>query len=345
MCFYFTSLLFPFGVAIAYSDYQPQDRYQAPERYQAPKQYQAPEQYQAPGPYQPPETEQSPEQPIPDNYRESDNYRNSGENNNPTEYTEEDIDQALDQINANRPKPQSPLDTDEYKAYKFTINNIYSTLIQKSADADFDISRFDFEGTITSIGRAGLGIISPNDTAIGYGTNLALDVWSAKDNYDKGKSFFKSARQIEFFWKLRQGEQGFSAAQRFGSFVSDITVNPVSTSTIAGKVSPVLAAVDIGFSAYEGVENLKSGEYNKAVGNLGSMLMSGSTIAAATGAGAPIAAGMFIAGAALWGTSKIIQHKEKIGSFIKNPRRAFNKVTDEVKNIGKGIKKFFGFGK
>src|SRR5690606_2306629 len=88
---------------------------------------------------------------------------------------------------------------------------------------------------------------------------------------------------------------------------------------------------------------LAQGKFANATSNLGEILMSGAVIAAATGAGAPVAAGMAAIGGGLWLIGKAIEHRKTIAKVFTQPvqtaKEVANTVTKAAKNVATTVKK------
>ena len=171
------------------------------------------------------------------------------------------------------------------------------------------------------------------------------------DSIDGGQKINEARQKFVELVNYRRAVQ----AARAQETLQDIdNLNDIRQGLQATHFSPIsklnvgVAAVSAGYSAYETGQNigklidadtshdrwLAGGDLGQS---LGDTLMSGSVIAGATGLGAPIAAGMFIAGAALWTagtvTKMVINRKE----IYKSAKKTWNKVTDTASSLlGKG---------
>ncbi|MFD1406609.1 hypothetical protein ACFQ49_00160 [Kroppenstedtia eburnea] len=174
------------------------------------------------------------------------------------------------------------------------------------------------------------------DNYIGDITKLGLDAWAGYDTYKNVRGYFESWSTIRTaFSGLRNS--GFGSYSNWGNTWSAISkVNPPgSVSTMFGKLAPPLAAIDIGISSFEMGANIGHGDYAGAVGNLGSVLMSSAVIASVSGVGAPVAAGLALAGGALWLGSTIYKNWDKVVDVGK-------KTVEYGKKAVKGVKKAVG---
>lgn len=231
-------------------------------------------------------------------------------------------------------------------ASKFTLSNIVLNSVNDlSRNWVGDWKNFDWQGAgirdLKSLGKGAfktvLGNIAP-DNAFGDYLKFGLDAWTGYDNYKTVRNFFKSGESIKLAYQFTKGANATNWTKA-GSFFSNIANNPVkSFPGIASKVAPWTAGISGAISAVELGVNVSKGEYNKAIGNLGEVLMSGAVVAGASGVGAPVAAGLAVAGGALWLGSKIYAHRKTIGKGVK-------KIAKGAANIGKkawsAVKGFF----
>ncbi len=129
--------------------------------------------------------------------------------------------------------------------------------------------------------------------------------------------------------------------------------------TPISKLNVGVAAVSAGYSAYETGKNigklitadnskdrwLAGGDIGQS---LGDTLMSASVIAGGTGVGAPVAAGLFIAGATLWAagtiTKMVVNHKEVYKSAkkgIEKVGKAISSVKEKGESLVKSVSSWF----
>ncbi|MFD1407738.1 hypothetical protein ACFQ49_06140 [Kroppenstedtia eburnea] len=92
-----------------------------------------------------------------------------------------------------------------------------------------------------------------------------------------------------------------------------------------GALAPIFAAVDVGISTSEAIENFTNDGLGSVDGwsNVGEMMMSGAVVLSASGAGAPVAAGVAVVGGVIWGVSKGIKHW---GTIKETGRKVINGV-------------------
>lgn len=103
-----------------------------------------------------------------------------------------------------------------------------------------------------------------------------------------------------------------------------------------GKFSPWMATTDAVNSGISAITNFVKGNAAEGFRDAGHALMAGAVILSATGAGAPVAAGVAVLGAAFWVGGTIAKHWNTIRTFANNPQAVINKV----KNTFTGAKDF-----
>nr|MDA8352519.1 hypothetical protein [Bacillota bacterium] len=178
------------------------------------------------------------------------------------------------------------------------------------------------------------GALAGNDF-LGKWTTIGLDAWQSVDNAKHVGKFVRSPSEIKAAWQASVAGRSVSSYSNWGRFLEnaskplkvggDYVARPLK---MAGKAAPVLAAVETGISAYEAIQNFSDKGISSTDGwaNVGEMMMSGAVVLSASGVGAPVAAGVAVAGAAIWTVSKGIKH--------------WNTVTDTLKMAGNGVKSF-----
>lgn len=216
---------------------------------------------------------------------------------------------------------------------------------------------------IASVG----GLITGSDEG-SRSAKLLFDVYTGYEHYENVRSWFKSSDVIKNTWNaartantvsdgLRDASNVKSGLQSVLSVYKETTKLPDGLTTgLGGKIAPWTAGVSGVLSAGEAVSNFRAGEITDGIANVGEVLMSGSTIAASTGAGVPIAAGMAVAGGVIWAGANIWKHRKAIGRFIKDPigegkkavkaivdsaAKATKKVKNGVVKVGKKISSWF----
>jgi hypothetical protein len=114
--------------------------------------------------------------------------------------------------------------------------------------------------------------------------------------------------------------------------------------TPVSKLNVGVAAVSAGYSAYETGKNigklitadtskdrwLAGGDIGQS---LGDTLMSASVIAGGTGVGAPVAAGLFIAGATLWTAGTITKMVVNRKEVIKSAKKGIEKIGNAISSV------------
>lgn len=198
---------------------------------------------------------------------------------------------------------------------------------------------------------------------------LLFDSYYAYDNYSTVKGYINTTDNLKDVWNAAQASNSAANTLRSANnvknslttantFLQSATQLPSSITTgIAGKIAPWTAAAGIVISGAEMVTNFSNGEVNKGIANVGEMLMSGAVVAGATGFGAPVAAGLAVAGGVIWAGAKIYQHRKAIGRFFQDPvgqtvkagkaviestKKVASAVKDGVSKLGKTISGWFG---
>ncbi|GGA57484.1 hypothetical protein GCM10007416_33390 [Kroppenstedtia guangzhouensis] len=151
---------------------------------------------------------------------------------------------------------------------------------------------------------------------------MGLDGWQAVDNWKHISQFVRSPSEIRAAWQAAmQGERAFSTASNWSQFLGnaskplkvagDYVARPLKA---AGKLAPIFAAVDVGISTAEAIENFSNNGLKSVDGwaNVGEVMMSGAVVLSASGVGAPVAAGVAVVGGVIWGVSKGIKHWDTI---------------------------------
>jgi hypothetical protein len=114
--------------------------------------------------------------------------------------------------------------------------------------------------------------------------------------------------------------------------------------TPISKLNVGVAAVSAGYSAYETGKNigklitadtskdrwLAGGDIGQS---LGDTLMSASVVAGGTGVGAPVAAGLFIAGATLWAAGTITKMVVNRHEIYKSAKKGYEKIKNTVSSV------------
>ncbi|MGE8207126.1 hypothetical protein ACQKP0_21785 [Heyndrickxia sp. NPDC080065] len=117
-------------------------------------------------------------------------------------------------------------------------------------------------------------------------------------------------------------------------------------------VGVVTSGIDMGININKAI-HAKPGEERQnaiadSVGSLGDMLMSGGTVATASGAAAAVGVGLIVVGGTLKLGSVIYKNRKKIMEFISNPKEAIIKAVkttvEKVKTFGSKLKKIFSWG-
>ncbi|MBH0171680.1 hypothetical protein [Fictibacillus sp. 18YEL24] len=204
--------------------------------------------------------------------------------------------------------------------------------------------------------RAGIGELIPENNT---DAKFVFDLASGVDNYLYARDFYQSADKITDAMKVSQLGTGYFQSASVASQKANQLKNVLTTASklpnslttgIASKVAPWTAAASGAISGVEAYDNFfNKGEFNKGVGNVGEVVMSGALVATAFGVGTPIVAGVATVGFGIWGVSKAIEHRKSIGRAIRNPKKTLIKTGKGViaagKKIGKGISKGAGFVK
>lgn len=223
-------------------------------------------------------------------------------------------------------------DDPAYKAIKLITNDMIFPAIKgldKHTLIDIDWDRYD-QNLNQSITKGILknqleGMFKDGSLISGIG-NLGLDVWSGVDHAKHLSGFVNNWSSIKSAWSAAMNPTGFSgAASRAGSFISNATKSFDMGTGIAGKAAPWMAAISTGISGAETIMHFSNGKTVDGFASLGETLMSGAVVLSATGVGAPIAAGVAIAGGVLWATAKVVKH--------------YDTIVKTAKEVGKGIKK------
>ncbi|SDC87058.1 hypothetical protein SAMN04488112_11977 [Melghirimyces thermohalophilus] len=309
LIFYAISLSSPF-VGVALADWEPPAPYEPPD-----------DTYIPPDPYEAPEYQQ------PDPYQAEDPGKREGEENSGSDSQQGDNgDEGQQSDNV----VQSP----EYKAFKYVVKDLFLGNIGSLSEVDFDISRFNPQAAVIQALRGANGALAGNDF-LGKWTTIGLDAWQSVDNAKHVGKFVRSPSEIKAAWQASVAGRSVSSYSNWGRFLEnaskplkvggDYVARPLK---MAGKAAPVLAAVETGISAYEAIQNFSDKGISSTDGwaNVGEMMMSGAVVLSASGVGAPVAAGVAVAGAAIWTVSKGIKH--------------WNTVTDTLKMAGNGVKSF-----
>lgn len=201
---------------------------------------------------------------------------------------------------------------------------------------------------------AGVGAMITGTDEGSKSAQLLFDTYTGYDHYTAVKGWFKPIDEIKSAWNLAKAADSASdglrgtAAFRSNlnaakSIYGSITKLPNTLTTgLGGKITPWTAGASIIISGGEMISNFSAGETAKGIANIGEMLMSGSVVAASTGFGTPIAAGMAVAGGVIWVGAKLYQHRKAIGRFLKDPikegAKAAKAIVENVKNAAGAVK-------
>lgn len=172
-------------------------------------------------------------------------------------------------------------------------------------------------------------------------------VSNGKEAYDNVRNLYSYNNALRAARSGLQGTTQLTDSARSALQASHFATSPIS------KFNVVTSAVSLGFATVDTVNNVKDITQAKngtesalAWGSLGQssgdMLMSSSVLLAASGVGAPVAAGVFVAGAVLWtaGTlTKAWVNRKQIAADIKHgwneTKKAVSNAVDTVKNAAK----------
>ncbi|WP_411344862.1 hypothetical protein ACE3MZ_01855 [Paenibacillus sp. WLX1005] len=246
-----------------------------------------------------------------------------------------------------------------YDWYKYLNQDVLSGTLDYMVDNNITTPR----ELLNELGpNGGSGSHTGLGTQLMWSTIKTLDgssviVQTAGDSVDmisNGKEAIDNIRNLYSYTNAvnaaRSGLQG--TTQLTDGARSALQATHFATSPIS-KFNVVTSAVSLGFSTVDTVNNIKDITQAKngtesalAWGSLGQssgdMLMSSSVLLAASGVGAPVAAGVFVAGAVLWtaGTlTKAWVNRKQIAADIKHgwneTKKAVSNVVDNVKNAAK----------
>jgi len=230
------------------------------------------------------------------------------------------------------------LDSPGYDAMKFSFKDVFGGTLGYSAGLILE-GEVDLRTALTGKGlfMAGLGIKGLHtgfeDTKFGTLTGLGVDAfdgWAAWDSYHI----------------LMQQNAGLNVAEaRTFKYFSN-TQSAASTIKVPGLVAGLnvaAASISLPFDALDTwkdfsevfdpslSEDKQNEKFVDGVGNLGSTLMDAGVIATVIPGGQAAAMPLFIAGAVLWGISKLVKYGDKLsGGAI-------------TRGIRKGVKKAFGW--
>jgi hypothetical protein len=163
------------------------------------------------------------------------------------------------------------------------------------------------------------------------------EIKAAWNNYIRNADTVKSLRDIN---KLKGNVGKLKAFWSDISKAVDVDANAKqigklrlfgpTAARMLGKFSPWMATYDTVTSGLGAIRNFAQGNFNQGFQDAGHALMAGAVVLSATGAGAPVAAGVAAVGAVLWAGAKIWQHRETIGRLITNPGGAIKSVVNTV---------------
>jgi hypothetical protein len=189
---------------------------------------------------------------------------------------------------------------------------------------------------------------------VGKGNPVLTTVADARDEVVTGTDAVKKSISLyKYGSDMMRMKRAQSTLQTFDFAAETSRLQQLHFASYYGaltKVNVATAAVGAGFAAYDTYQNI--GKIKRAVsgtdkalawGDLGqstgNFLMSSSVVLAASGAGAPLAAGIFVVGAVLWTAGTVTKawvNRKKIAASLKN---SWNRVVKTASDIGNGFKK------
>jgi hypothetical protein len=245
--------------------------------------------------------------------------------------------------NSEDPKKYPFSDDPAYQAFKLITNDMLFPAIKgldKHTLIDIDWDRYDQnmnKSIAKGILKNQLGDMFKGDSLLSGLGNLGLDAWSGVDHAKHLSGFFNSWTNVkDALSTIRTTGGSFSgAASGSGSILSKIT-KPFDMGTgIAGKAAPWMAAISTGISGAETIMHFSNGDNVDGFASLGETLMSGAVVLSATGVGAPIAAGVAVAGGLLWAGAMVVKHKDTV---VKAAKAVGNGVKKAAKAVGDAVK-------
>lgn len=204
---------------------------------------------------------------------------------------------------------------------------------------NIDWKRLDWKSLGFSTVKSAIGELLPDGPYWAKLYSAGSDAVDAVGKYKHVMQFLKSPSEIKtIFQAALQGGQ-FGSASGLKTFFSNIAKPLQTPAGIMGKVAPWLAVVSGVFSIFDAWNNFSEGNIASGFQDVGNILMSGAVVLAATGAGAPVAAAVAIAGGVLWLGATIVKHREVIGDFIGTVTQATGKVVRKTGEfVGNRIK-------
>ncbi|MFD1428295.1 hypothetical protein [Kroppenstedtia sanguinis] len=182
--------------------------------------------------------------------------------------------------------------------------------------------------------KTGLGLYLPVHGDRKSHVQVGMDVLTGINN---GKDAY------EYYKKYKAAEKAAGTITR-GSIevvgeASNVAAKAGFGSKILTKASPVLSVAGTGIAAYDTYNNIQKGDWLGVTSGVGDVLMSAAPLVAT--AFPPVAAGMAIAGAALWIGAKGWQHRKSIAKIATDPigsaKEAWQDTKKAASNAGKAV--------
>src|SRR5690606_29083299 len=89
----------------------------------------------------------------------------------------------------------NPLNSTEYKIYKFVTKDDLGNAVKELAEADADFSKFNIQQYLLKVVRGFNGAVAA-DNIFGDLTKLAVDIWQGWDNAKDIAKYFRSGSKI-----------------------------------------------------------------------------------------------------------------------------------------------------
>ncbi|MFD1409981.1 hypothetical protein ACFQ49_17845 [Kroppenstedtia eburnea] len=184
--------------------------------------------------------------------------------------------------------------------------------------------------------KTGLGLYLPvhgdRKSHVQVGMDVLTGINNGKDAYEYYKKY-KAAEAAAI-----AGKRGLQYAN-VASEASNVASKAGFGSKILTKASPVLSVAGTGIAAYDTYNNIQKGDWLGVTSGVGDVLMSAAPLVAT--AFPPVAAGMAIAGAALWIGAKGWQHRKSIAKIATDPigsaKEAWQDTKKAASNAGKAV--------
>lgn len=181
--------------------------------------------------------------------------------------------------------------------------------------------------------KTGLGLYLPTHGDRKSNVQVGMDVLTGINNGKDAYGYFKKAKAAQ------KATQEITKGIEVAGEVSNVASKAGFGSKILTKANPVLSVVGTGIAAYDTYNNFQKGDWLGVTSGVGDVLMSAAPLVAA--AFPPVAAGMAIAGAALWIGAKTVQHWDSIKKIATDPigsaKEAWGDTKKAVSNAAKDV--------